>query len=243
LGRALERWSAALDRPPPALDGALLGVVARLADHPDLARRAATLGARGQSAGGVAVLAVEGRPAADVEALARHELAHLLSESAFARELPIWLEEGLAELLARFDDGAERLRHGTLVRTLEPGGVRTQASGPLADLLALARDAERGALPALADWTSLSWREFVAAESRARHYALAGELAAFLLLGEDARARSLRDVLARAATDGELDLEGEVAAALGDARELDAAYRAWLAVERDRALAAADRAP
>ncbi|MCM2270640.1 MAG: hypothetical protein NDJ75_11105, partial [Thermoanaerobaculia bacterium] len=50
LGRALERWSAALDRPPPALDGALLGVVARLADHPDLARRAATLGARGQSA-------------------------------------------------------------------------------------------------------------------------------------------------------------------------------------------------
>jgi hypothetical protein len=241
LGEGLAHWDESVGIARPPLDGARLGIVARLADHPELARQASAIGIRGQTAGGVAVLAVEGRPSADVEALALHELAHLLAERALPQALPVWLEEGLAERLARFvRQGGEFRRRGTLERLVEARGVRTQATGPIADLLALARDAERGALPPLGEWTALSWREFVAPERRARHYALAGELAAFLLFGEDDRAPRLRAVLARAATDGEIDLEGELASALGNAGELDAAFRAWLAAERDRTVAAAD---
>jgi hypothetical protein len=240
LRDAVASWSASTGLAPPDLGGAEVVIVERLADHPELTRAAPVAGARGNAAFGVAVVERDGRPAEIVAALARHELAHLLAERAWPRPLPVWLEEGLAEQLARFDaDPEARRRRGVVERVVEAGGVRTRASGPLADLLTLARDAERGALPALAEWTALSWREFVAPERRARHYALAGELAEFLLFAEPSRAARLRAALGRAARDPTLDLDVEIAAALGDAAALDAAFRAWLVAERGRALAAA----
>jgi hypothetical protein len=71
-------------------------------------------------------------------------------------------------------------------------------------------------------------------ERRGRHYALAGELVGFLLATDAERAGRFRNVLARAAGDPELDVESELAAALGDAAALDAAFRAWLRAERDQ---------
>jgi len=239
LADGTRRWEAAVGLQPPPLEGGRLGIVARLAEHAELGRRAVAIGARGQTAGGVAVLEADGRPPDEVEALALHELAHLLAERAFVRPLPVWLEEGIAELLARFSGTGPGRRRGTIERIAGAGGLHTHASGPLADLLTLAADAERGALPPLGEWTALTWREFVAPERRARLYALAGELAAFLLRSDADRAAPLRAVLARAAGDGEIDVDGEIAAALGDAATLDAAFRAWLVAERDRAVAAA----
>ena len=237
VSEGARRWEELTAIRLPALDGTVLAVFAHLDEHPALARRVAGLAARGHAAFGAAVLEIGGRSADEVEALALHELAHLLAERVFARPLPVWLEEGLAEHLARRRlDAADGLpaRRGEIVVERDVRGVVTHARGPLADLSALARAAERGELEALADWTGLSWREFVDPERRGRHYALAGELVGFLLATDAERAGRFRNVLARAAGDPELDVESELAAALGDAAALDAAFRAWLRAERDQ---------
>jgi hypothetical protein len=242
VSEGTRRWEQLIGIGPPALDGTLLAVVGRLDEHPELARQVAGLAARGHTAFGAAVLEIGQRSADEVEVLALHELSHLLSERVFPRPLPVWLEEGLAEQLSRrrLDEAAGRPpRRGEIVVERDHRGVTTNARGALADLLALARAAESGELEALAEWTGLSWREFVDPERRARHYALAGELVGFLIEADAGRAARFRDVLARAAGEPEHDTETDLAATLGDASTLDAKLRAWLVAERDRAVAAA----
>jgi len=238
--RAIElgvsRWRRDTGIDLPSLDGTLLAVVDRFDHHPELARQVSGLDARGHAGFGVAVLEARESAAADVEALAMHELSHLLAERVFPRPLPIWLEEGLAEHVARHrlaPTAAQAKRRGEIEIERSERGIATHANGPLADLLTLARASERDELAPLATWTGLSWREFVEPESRALHYALAGELVGFLLDAPSGRSASFRSVLARAAAEPDFDLAAEMAAALGDAAVLDGAFRAWLRAERD----------
>jgi hypothetical protein len=243
-------WSARLGVPAPDLGGAtVVFLPSDLAASVD--GRTEALGARGHAGGGVAVVALDDDPDA-VAALLVHELAHLASERTFLRPLPVWLEEGIAEWLARerLDDAgapvAEALRGELRVepdpvartrrerRGRKPGGRTLELGGPLADVVRLADLAERRELPALAGWTALSWRELVAPHDRALHYALAESLVRFLLEPASPRAATVRALLTRAAGSGDLDLERELGEHLGDAGALDQELRRWMVARRDR---------
>lgn len=200
----------------------------------------AALSPVGHTARGVAVLIFD--PAAPEEGLGLllHELAHLASQRTFAFPLAPWLEEGLAEALARSQtdpDGRsriDRLRGGRQVEVVR-SGVLTRWHGPLADQLGLAELDAAGRLPPLADWTALGWDELDAPERRALAYSLAGSFVRFLLLAEPDRAARFRRALARAAGDAEFDLDLALADELGEVGALDRAFRRWLAAEAARA--------
>jgi len=223
-------WTQALGLARPQLAGALVALVGPRTgrDDPELER----LGARGFAGSGTALVTVDPRDVESSLALLVHELSHLASERSFARPLPVWLEEGIAERLARQRLASNgRLIAGSLRgerrETREEGGLRIDYTGPRADLLALARDAGAGDLPRLEEWTSLSWTDFVAPAARARRYALAGSFVEFLFDASAERAAAVRAVLVEA-RDPAFEIEVALGERLGDVARLDAEFRRWL---------------
>ena len=230
-------WSEQLGLPLPRLDGTLVVVV-----PPD--RAAAVfdpaleeLSARGHAGGGVAVVVASSGE--ETEALLVHELAHLANERSFARPIPVWLEEGIAEWLAREKVDADgrpiaRTLRG-LAREATVGRDRFRhRSGPIADLANLADAVDRRALPKLPEWTALGWQEFVAPAARAERYALAGSFVRFLFEADPRRALKVRSSLRSAIDQAELDLESVLAENLGDIGALERSFRLWLVADAAR---------
>lgn len=151
----------------------------------------------GFSRAGVAALAVGDLRDDDVSALLVHELAHLLTRAAVGRQLPPWLEEGLAEEMSiSRRDAAGRTLAGTLrarsslrntAAIPTPGRVMYERTieGPAAALVALVR----GPRPALAELVPMSWSTFAAARGRAERYAASAFFVRYLLDGDKGRWR------------------------------------------------------
>ncbi len=151
----------------------------------------------GFSRAGVAALAVGDLRDDDVSALLVHELAHLLTRAAVGRQLPPWLEEGLAEemSISRRDAAGRTLAgtlraHSSLRNTAAiptPGRVMYERTitGPAAALIALVR----GPRPALAELVPMPWSAFAAARGRAERYAASAFFVRYLLDGDKGRWR------------------------------------------------------
>ena len=120
----------------------------------------------------------------------------------------------------------------------ERGGRTVEFTGPLADLVRLAREAKQGSLPELDLWTAIPEATFSSPEDRGTNYALAGSFVRFLFEADPDRAAVVRETLAGAAR-GEVDVTVELDRRLGDVGELDRAFRAWLIEESDRETAQA----
>jgi hypothetical protein len=231
-GQTLASWPGRLGVAAAALDGAAVAFA------PGEEPADAATGAPASSGGGVVLVRTGARSDDELEALLVHELSHLASERAFPRPLPIWLEEGIAEWLAREPLGSDgNSIQGTLRGDVEVAaegrGRRVDFTGPLADLARLARAAKAGTLPALDAWTALPAAAFSAAGAREENYALAGSFVRFLFEADEARAALVRAALAAAAEAG-ADLDAELASGLGDLAELERDFRDWLVAELDR---------
>jgi len=230
-------WGEQLGLPLPQLDGTLVIVV-----PPDRAAAAfdpsfEELSAGGHAGGGVAVVVASSGD--ETEALLVHELAHLANERSFARPIPVWLEEGIAEWLAREKVDADgrliaRTLRGSAREATVGRGRFTQRSGPIADLANLADAVDRRALPKLPEWTALGWQEFVAPTGRAERYALAGSFVRFLLEADPRRSLKVRGSLRSAIDQAELDLESALAEQLGDVDTLERSFRLWLVTDAAR---------
>ncbi len=234
--QTLGAWPGRLGVDAVALDGASVVFAPGAEEAGDVDQ------APGSAGGGVALLRLGERTDEAIEALLVHELSHLASERTFSRPLPIWLEEGIAEWLARevlASDGntLPGTLRGDVTVEREGGRRRVDLSGPLADLARLAREAEAGTLPALDLWTAIPEAEFSAPAARSANYALAGSFVRFLFEADEERAGVLRELLASAAGSTEpFDVDTELDRRLGDTGELDRAFRAWLVEELDRQL-------
>ncbi len=193
-------------------------------------------GVEGFARGGVAALAVGHFPSEQVTALLVHELTHLLTRDACGRQLPPWLEEGLAEELAM----SRRDAHGhTLPGTLRASGSAERVGlpapgratyeltlgGPAAALVSLVR----GPRPALTELLAMPWPAFAAASGRPERYAASALFVRFLLDGEGGRwHRPFRAFLAAVAGGGAAD-PAALAAALGTPlAALQAPFDGWL---------------
>jgi hypothetical protein len=172
---------------------------------------------------GVAALAVEGRRSEEVSALMVHELSHLIVRGATGRQLPPWLEEGLAEELAisRRDGSGHSvpgsLRARTSVRATSavslPGRATYERTiaGPVAALLALVR----GPRPPLAELLAMPSAEFAVASGRPERYAASAFFLRFLLDGDKGSLRQqFQGFLAAIAAGGPADA-ATLEAALG----------------------------
>ena len=174
----------------------------------------------------------------EVAAVLVHELSHLLTRDATGRELPPWLEEGIAEELAmcRLDDGGRpvpgSLRTNRRVMPLggglgRPTQVERMVSGPGAALVMLVGNpASRVPLAALLSFPAAA---FANPAGRQERYATAGFFVRFLL-GEEQRAARFRSFLAAVAAGGASDaaaLEGALGRSLPD---LDREFAGWLRI-------------
>ena len=172
---------------------------------------------------GFAALAVEGKKSDEVSALMVHELSHLLARAATGRQLPPWLEEGLAEELAisRRDAGGHSvpgsLRARAVVRSTSglplPGRATYERtiSGPVAALLALVR----GPRPPLAELLAMPGAAFNARSGRPERYAASAFFLRFLLDDDNGSLRQpFQGFLAAIAAGGPADA-ATLEAALG----------------------------
>jgi hypothetical protein len=189
---------------------------------------------RGHAGGGLAA-ALAGATAAETRPTVVHELAHLLTQEAFARPAPPWIAEGLSEDLAWCRADAEgRLLAGSL--DTETAERRTGArvvrvmSGPAATVKDFVEHARAGRglpLSALLDPVT---RVFADPLTRRDAYTEAGLVVRFLLGGDPARADRFR-VFLRAATLGAPAGLDDLAAAVGtDAKSFEKEY--WSFVRR-----------
>lgn len=172
---------------------------------------------------GFAALAVEGKKSDEVSALMVHELSHLLARAAIGRQLPPWLEEGLAEELAisRRDAGGHTvsgsLRARADVRSTSavslPGRATYERtiSGPVAALLAMVR----GPRPPLAELLAMPAAAFNMTSGRPERYAASAFFLRFLLDDDGGRLRQpFQGFLAAVAAGGMADAAA-LEAALG----------------------------
>ena len=164
-----------------------------------------------------------------------HELAHLLTQEAFARPAPPWIAEGLSEDLAWCRADAEgRLLTGSLdAATAERRTgdrvvrVTSGSRATVKDFLERTRAGRGLPLSALLEPAT---RLFADALTRRDAYTEAGLLVRFLLGGDPARAERFR-VFLRAATLGAPAGLDDLAAAVGtDAKSLEKEY--WSFVRR-----------
>ncbi|HEX9667964.1 MAG TPA: hypothetical protein VGC93_00650 [Thermoanaerobaculia bacterium] len=234
--------------PTGILDGALL-VFRRDEDFRAFVRgqgEELDRGVRGSARGGRVALAAAGQPAEEVTALFVHELAHLLSRRAFGRELPPWLEEGLAEELAL----ARQTRSGAIVPGTLRGRVRARAldasssrpnfasrfevsaDGAYGALSALLNAQRSGAAPSLAELLALPHAAFTRFEGRRERYTASAFFVRFLLDGRERRARErFHAFLGAVARGGAADAEA-LTAALGEPLALlERDYLAWLRLQ------------
>jgi hypothetical protein len=202
-----------------------------------LAARSATEGGpadsglEGFATSGTAALHAAQRSTDEVAGLLVHELTHLLTQSATERQLPPWLEEGLAEELAmsRLDrEGAViagSLRMERTVRADGPSRVERTVSGPGAALVRLV--GTPGALVPLDALLAFDAESFFQPAGRTDRYATAGFLVRFLL-AEEPRAARFRSFLAEAAAGAAADGPA-LQAALGEPLPaLEAELMGWL---------------
>jgi hypothetical protein len=203
-------------------------------------------GVRGSARAGRVALAAAGAPAEEVRALFVHELAHLLSRRAFDRELPPWLEEGLAEELAL----ARQARSGAIVPGTLRGRVRARAldasssrptfasrfeisaDGAYGALSALLNAQRNGAAPSLAELLAMPHAAFTRYEGRRERYTASAFFVRFLLDGRERRARErFHAFLGEVARGGAADAEA-LTAALGEPlAHLERDYLAWLRLQ------------
>jgi hypothetical protein len=193
-----------------------------------------TQAARGHAGGGLAA-ALAGPTIEETRPVVVHELAHLLTQEAFARAAPPWIDEGLSEDLAWCRADAEgRLLAGSLDATTAERRTGDRAervmSGPLATVKDFREKARAGRGLPLSALLQPSTRLFADALTRRDAYTEAGLLVRFLLGGDPALADRFR-VFLRAATLGAPAGLDDLASALGaDAKSLEKEY--WTFVRR-----------
>ena len=150
------------------------------------------LDALGHAWGGVALLGAGSRPLRHLEPLLVHEMTHLVTRRALGRELPIWLDEGLAEDLgnSRIADDGDLLL-GTL-NVVSPDRYRidAHARGITVHERVIGGGAARQELkrawaepdrPRLRALVEMSTRAFLAPDRIRAHYAVSGFLVRYLL--------------------------------------------------------------
>jgi hypothetical protein len=186
----------------------------------------------GHAGGGLAAAAA-GAALGETRPVVVHELSHLLTQEAFARPAPPWIEEGLSEDLGwcRVDkDG--RLLFGTLEvasSTRYVGDtVRRTTAGPRATVDGFAVHARAGRVPTLSALLEPGTKLFSEPGTRRDAYTEAGLLVRFLLGRDSGRAERFRVFLRAAALGAPAGLE-DLAAALGtSSTELEKEYVRFL---------------
>lgn len=184
-----------------------------------------TQSTRGHAGGGLAA-ALAGATIEETRPIVVHELAHLLTQEAFARAAPPWIDEGLSEDLAWCRADAEgRLLPGSLDATTAErrtgDRVERVMSGPSATVKDFREKARAGRGLPLSALLQPATRLFADALTRRDAYTEAGLFVRFLLGGDPARADRFR-VFLRAATLGAPAGLDDLAAAVGsDAKGLE----------------------
>ncbi len=185
--------------------------------------------AAGQAMPGLAVLHAGGRARQEVAATLVHELAHLLNWQTFHRQLPPWLEEGLADDLALISVD----RTGRIVPSpLSEGNLRLGRNlGAMLDELSRAQEEKR--LVALRELLTLDQAGFTA--SAQQHYAVAAFWIRFLLRGgDDELASRFRAFLVAVASGQEASFESLQHHLERDLTALEEELHAWLEMLRER---------
>jgi hypothetical protein len=189
------------------------------------------LPAHGFVSGGLVVIDVGGRSAAEVAGTLAHEIAHLLNRRALGPSLPPWLDEGIADDLGLSEIGLDSgtLRPDSLASTVVAHGNQLEIRGAWAALSQLRAGLATQSAREFAALFDRDWASFVAAERRQLDYAASGFFVRFLLSGGDPKLRqSFLAFLAEVAA-GDRGGEASLARRLGVPWPmLLARFRLWL---------------
>jgi hypothetical protein len=184
----------------------------------------------GHAAGGVVALFVGKGSERELARTLTHELCHLLNLRIFGREMPPWLDEGMAEELALSRitrDG--RLVPGRLNRSSIMVGPRLHLYGPLAWLNDLLDRERANQLLSLPELQSLDRQQFFHSDEGPLYYALSSFWVHYLIggyeKGLDDRFRSYLASLKGGAGPGPEALSAALGCSL---EELGADFSAWL---------------
>lgn len=206
----------------------------------------AGLDAHGHATAMMATLSLGGRDSDEVHQLLLHELTHLLNRRTLKRELPPWLEEGLAEDLSyssldergRLDPdtlsgrgsfmGSTRSEHLDTLTVRADWGPNPWGSSPRAALAWLLHNWNRPARPSLESLIELPWAAFVERGRRDFHYAESGFLIRYLLDDRSGLASKLRHLLKEIAAGEEPTAELFWSTLGVPPRRLEDSFHAWL---------------
>lgn len=185
--------------------------------------------AAGQAMPGMVVLYAGERPRDEIAATMLHELTHLLNWQTFHRQLPVWLEEGLAEDLSLVSvDAAGRI----VVSPLSKGNLRL-GKNIVAMLEDLCAAREEQSLVALSDLLAMDQAAFAARAQQ--HYAVTAFWVRFLLRGgDDVLAERFRSFLLAVALGEEASFETLQQYLERDLATLEEAFHDWLDRQREQ---------
>ncbi|MEZ5332342.1 MAG: hypothetical protein R2991_09895 [Thermoanaerobaculia bacterium] len=157
--------------------------------------------ARGHARSGVAAFFVGEEDELQLPSILVHEATHLIDHETLGRDLPPWLEEGLASDLSssritadgRIDTGSWG---GSTSLAAAGGRLWMRQSGAQASRRQLLESWRRGRLLPLVDLLRMSWTDFVSDDGRVLHYHQATAFVRYLLDGDDGLAPGFRSYLA-----------------------------------------------
>lgn len=195
------------------------------------------LPAHGFVSGGLVVLDLEGRSAAEIARTLVHEVAHLLNRRALGPSLPPWLDEGIADDLGLSEIDPERgtLRAEALGSTVRMTGDTLVAGGAWAALVQARLGLAGRPSSDLVALFDRDWETFVGADRRELDYAVSGLWVRFLLDGGDRRLRSGFQSFLAAVAAGDRGDAASLGRHLGGSWPLTfARFRLWLASEEER---------
>ncbi|MEE2776010.1 MAG: hypothetical protein VYE73_04525 [Acidobacteriota bacterium] len=184
----------------------------------------------GVASGGVAIVHIDRLRSPQVPRTFLHELAHLWNHHLFGGEVPVWLEEGIAEDLAlstMTSDG--KINTERVAKQVHRDGPLTIVPATTAIIATLTRQAQRDELTSSAELLEMDQASFMSSDRRLSHYVQSGLLVRFLLEERDFAA-TFRTFLAQVAAGGNasgshlLDALGKIDAI----SSLDRRFRDWV---------------
>lgn len=191
--------------------------------------------ARGHARSGVAAFFVGEEDQDQLPSILVHEATHLIDHEVLGRDLPPWLEEGLASDLSSSRIHADgRIEIGTwggnTSLAMAGGRVWMRQVGAQAARRQLLESWRRRRLVPLAELLRMPWEVFVADDDRALHYQQATALIRYLLDGGDqALTAGFRSYLGALATGADPLDQGVLERALGrGVGQLERGLDLWL---------------
>ncbi|MCH9646918.1 MAG: hypothetical protein K0U98_01695 [Deltaproteobacteria bacterium] len=197
----------------------------------------------GHAGSGVLAFFAEKKPRNTLARTLVHEITHLLNDRALARQLPTWLEEGLAsDLGGLWIESAATVAKEGGARSSTLDVWRSIGSRPEVRLIHLAKIMDEGLLPPVRILWSLDYSQFHSPAIESSAYSHSAAVVRYLMDGEDGRfTEGFRTYLKRIAIGHGANPKLLLKILETDLETFDREFRSWVGAEAEAAQARLDR--